>query len=51
MSPAASAPTEKLERAGLREKCVRTHLRHQMSDLLQGLMFLALVLGLTCLRG
>lgn len=37
--PTASAPTEELERAGLREKCVSTHLCHQTSGLLWDLVF------------
>lgn len=40
MNSPASAPTEKLERAGLREKCASTHLCHQSRGLLWDLMFL-----------
>lgn len=51
MAPTAPAPTEKLKRAGLREKCARTRLSHRMSDLLGGFGVSCTGPGLTVLHG
>lgn len=50
-APTVSAPTRKLKRAVLREKCARTHLSHQMNNLLGGFGVSCTGPGLTLLHG